>query len=110
MDLREQLTLIKRITALADMGLVYSQDDYKRDRYQEFKEISLQLLSLVSGAPLKSWQEFLMPVKDYPTPKVDIRGFVLNNKSKILMARKVPMANGPFLVVGPILVLSPQKW
>ena len=53
MDLREQLTLIKRITALADTGLVYSQDDYNRDRYQELKEISLQLLSLVSYAPPK---------------------------------------------------------
>ena len=98
MDLREQLTLIKRITALADTGLVYSQDDYDQGRYQELKEISLQLLSLVSDAPLKSWQEFLMPVKDYPTPKVDIRGFVLNNKRQILMAKE--SADGKWAIPG----------
>lgn len=88
MDLPEQLNLIKRIKALADTGLVYSEDNYNRERYQELKGISLQLLSLISDVPLKSWQEFLMPVIDYPTPKVDIRGFVLNQKKQILFAKE----------------------
>tara|TARA_R110000744_G_scaffold94198_5_gene181855 strand:+ start:941 stop:1564 length:624 start_codon:yes stop_codon:yes gene_type:complete len=88
MDLQEQLTLVKRIKALADTGLVYCEDDYNRERYQELRSIGLQLLSLMSDVPMKAWQEFLMPVADYPTPKVDVRGFVLNHKNQLLMAKE----------------------
>ncbi|MCK0188705.1 NUDIX hydrolase [Arenibacter sp. F20364] len=98
MDLREQLVLIKRVKALADTGLVYSEDDFNRERYNELREISLELLSLISDVPLQSWQEFLMPVKEYPTPKVDVRGFVLNKKNQILMARE--SADGNWAIPG----------
>ena len=88
MDEQQPLELIKRITALSDTGLVYADDEYHRERYEELREISLQLLSIVSGRPLKLLQDFYMPVVDYPTPKVDVRGFVLNENHEILMAQE----------------------
>lgn len=84
----DSLQLIKRIKSLADTGLVYVEDDYDKDRYEEIREISLQLLETVSGQPLQALGDFFMPVKDYPTVKVDVRGFILNYAHEILMVKE----------------------
>jgi len=86
--MKHQLDLIKRIKSIADIGLVYTEDDYDKDRYTELKEISLKLLTEVSDQPLKVLQNFLLPEKDYPTVKVDVRGFVLNDADEILMVKE----------------------
>ena len=87
-DLEKQLVLIKRIMALSETGLVYAEGQYHRERYQELKEIGLQLLSTVSGVPMQVFTDFLVPAKDYPTPKVDIRGLVLNNRQQLMKAKE----------------------
>jgi ADP-ribose pyrophosphatase YjhB (NUDIX family) len=84
----QQLELIKRIKALADTGLVYTDEEYDRERYEELREISLQLLAKVSEKPVEGLKNFFMPVTDYPTPKVDVRALVLNEEKKILMAKE----------------------
>ncbi len=82
------LELIKRIKALSDTGLVYAEDDYNKERYNELKTISLQLMAQVSDESLEKLEDFFMPVTDYPTVKVDVRGFVLNESDEILMAKE----------------------
>jgi hypothetical protein len=54
----QNLELIKRLKALADTGLVYAQDDYDRERYEELREISLKLLSHVSKQQLSVLNDF----------------------------------------------------
>lgn len=88
MEQNQQLELIKRIKALADTGLVYSEDEYNKERYGELREISIQLLENVTNIPLNVLKNFFMPETDYPTVKVDVRGFVLNDGNKILMAKE----------------------
>ncbi|MEM6542196.1 MAG: NUDIX hydrolase N-terminal domain-containing protein, partial [Bacteroidota bacterium] len=78
MDENQQLDLVKRIKAIAETGLVYTEGSYDKERYQELREISLKLLSQKSGIPSPQLQKFFMPQTDYPTPKVDVRGFVLD--------------------------------
>jgi len=85
---KEQLNLIKRLKAISDTGLVYANDDYDRERYEELGQISLSLMGHMSNAPLEVLQDFFIPQKDYPTVKVDVRGFVLNEKDEILMAQE----------------------
>lgn len=84
----DQLNLVKRMQALSDTGLVYAENGYDRERYEELKEISLKLLATMADRPLPVLQNFHMPVKDYPTPKVDVRGFVLNDAKEILMVKE----------------------
>ena len=88
MDKQEQLDLVKRIKAIAETGLVYTEGNYDKERYEELREISLRLLSQLSGMPLTRLHKFFMPQSDYPTPKVDVRGFVLNDNDEILMAQE----------------------
>ena len=41
------LNLIKRLKTLADTGLVYADNEYDKERYEEIREIGLKLLSQV---------------------------------------------------------------
>ncbi len=88
MDSKEQLNLIKRIKAIAETGLVYTKDGYDRERYEELQQISLKLMSGVGNTSLGELQDFFVPQQDYPTPKVDVRAFVLNEKEEVLMAKE----------------------
>ncbi len=88
MNPKEQLNLLKRLKAISEVGLVYAKDPYDQERYEELKQISLKLMAYMADAPIKVIQDFFMPEQDYPTPKVDVRGFVLNEKDEILMARE----------------------
>ncbi|PRX56669.1 NUDIX hydrolase [Flagellimonas meridianipacifica] len=83
-----QLNLIKRINAIADTGLLYAEGDYDRERYEELKGIGTELMAQVAEKPLEVLKEFLIPSESYPTPKLDIRGFVINEKDEILMAKE----------------------
>ncbi|MGB3850710.1 MAG: NUDIX hydrolase [Tunicatimonas sp.] len=82
------LDLIKRVKALADTGLLYADNEYDRERYEELAAISLNLLSATSGQSLPVLRDFFMPVKDYPTPKVDIRGLILNEAREVLLVKE----------------------
>ncbi|RLD66790.1 MAG: ADP-ribose pyrophosphatase, partial [Bacteroidetes bacterium] len=45
----EMLQLAKQVQALAENGLHFSENDFDLDRYQILEEISLRMLSLVTG-------------------------------------------------------------
>jgi ADP-ribose pyrophosphatase YjhB (NUDIX family) len=82
------LNEIKRLKAIAHIGLLYAKDNYDRERYETVHEISLSLLAEITENPLPTIKDFYMDTKDYPTPKVDIRALVLNEKSEILLVRE----------------------
>jgi len=88
MDVKAQLDVIKRIKAIAETGLVFAEGGYDRERYEELREISLKLMAEMAGQPFTKLDSFFLPQLDYPTPKVDVRGFVLNDKNEILMAKE----------------------
>jgi ADP-ribose pyrophosphatase YjhB (NUDIX family) len=83
------LEQIKKLKALADTGLLYSTNDYDRERYNELREISFELLSEVSGNDIESLKMMFAPVTDYPTVKTDVRALVLSeDKMQILLVRE----------------------
>jgi len=88
MNGKEQLDIVKRIKSIAETGLVYAEGGYDRERYEELREISLKLMTEMSGQSFAKLDSFFLPQLDYPTPKVDVRGFVLNEKNEILMAQE----------------------
>ena len=79
---------LKRLKALADVGLLYAKNEYDQERYAEVRHLSLQLLSDVSGADLTQIETAFPLATDYPTAKVDIRGLVLSADKKILLVQE----------------------
>jgi ADP-ribose pyrophosphatase YjhB (NUDIX family) len=92
------LNLAKRIKSIADTGLVYNTNEYDRERYAELLEISHELTGLLIDQPVEVIKNFYAPNKDYPTPKVDIRGLALNKAGEILMVKE--MADGKWTLPG----------
>lgn len=84
----ELVTLAQRIESIASIGLLYSNDEYNKDRYTELRQISIQLFSLLSGESVPAVQNFFLHNKDYPTPKVDIRGMLVDSDKKILLVKE----------------------
>ncbi len=78
---------IKRIRAIADTGLLYAGNDYEKERHQELIEIADRLFANLSGEPLDLIQKAFTTARDYPTAKVDVRAFVLEDE-RILMVRE----------------------
>lgn len=78
----------KRLKTLADTGLLYATNEYDRERYLELQQISLRLMSGLSGQEGQSFEALFLPVTDYPTAKVDVRVLVISPEKKILMVRE----------------------
>lgn len=85
---KEQLDAVKRLKDIADIGLIYTDVPYDIERYEELKNISLKLMGHLADEPFAKLDSFFLPQLDYPTPKVDVRGFVINEKDEILMAQE----------------------
>ncbi len=88
LEFQHHLNHLKRLKALADTGLVYSKEPYDLERYEEIKQISLQLMAELTEMPLETVTSFYGPQEDYPTPKVDIRGIVLNDLHEVLLVKE----------------------
>ncbi len=86
--MNDLLNDIKKLKNIADLGLLYANDEYDRERYTELHAISLNLMSRLTDTPLSKMTDFYAPITDYPTPKVDIRALVLNRDNQILLAQE----------------------
>ncbi|MGB5942352.1 MAG: NUDIX hydrolase [Leeuwenhoekiella sp.] len=82
------LNQIKKIKSLAEAGLVYNKENYDAERYEELRHIALEMMAMLSQTPVEKLQNFFIPETDYPTPKVDVRGYVLNEKNEFLMVKE----------------------
>ena len=84
----ELLQLVKQVQALAENGLHFSENDYDLDRYQNLEEISLRMLSLVTGLSSETIEMATPERNGYRTPKIDVRAVIFNDRDEILMVRE----------------------
>lgn len=84
----ELLQLAKQVQALAENGLHFSENDYDLDRYTQLEEISLRMLSLITGLSYESIQVETPEKNGYRTPKVDVRCVIFNDKDEILLVKE----------------------
>lgn len=79
---------LKRIQAIAEIGLEYSEIHYDIERYSELNDISLQLLEYLTEVPVGKIIPVLQENNGYKTPKVDVRAVVFNEKDQILLIKE----------------------
>ena len=82
------LDIAKRIRSIAATGLLYTKDSFDKERYHELKAISEQLITEELKLTGEIAAKIFTDTTDYPTPKVDIRALVLNDKQEILMVQE----------------------
>lgn len=81
------LEIAKRIQAIAQAGLTFSDGAYDIERYNELRKISVEMVSDLTGQDIKLVKEIFASETGYQTPKVDVRSVVFKD-SKILMVKE----------------------
>ena len=74
----------RRLLSIAEAGLFYGEDLFDKKRYEELQELSLKLISNLSNEPIKKLKNIVDSNEGYPTPKIDVRGYIKKN-DKILL-------------------------
>lgn len=74
----------RRLLSIAEAGLFYGEDLFDKERYEELQELSLKLISNLSNEPIKKLKNIVDSNEGYPTPKIDVRGYIKKN-DKILL-------------------------
>jgi ADP-ribose pyrophosphatase YjhB (NUDIX family) len=81
------LNIAQRIQALAQGGLEFGSNKYDLDRYQQLRDISVEIMHGISDAPVEKIKDLFASEKGYQTPKVDVRG-VIFREGKLLMVKE----------------------
>jgi ADP-ribose pyrophosphatase YjhB (NUDIX family) len=81
------LDMAKRMQALAQSGLEYSDNKYDRDRYQQLRQLSLEIMHDFTELKMDKLIDVFASERGYQTPKVDVRGVVFR-ENQILMVRE----------------------
>ncbi|WP_166244570.1 NUDIX hydrolase [Paenibacillus turpanensis] len=77
----------KQIQAIAQTGLTYTKDVYDQERYEQLRQLSVDILANYSNVGKEKIVLAFAGDTGYATPKVDIRGVVFRD-GKILMVRE----------------------
>ena len=65
------LDIAKRLEAIAQTGLAFTESDYDRERYEEVREIGHQIFHHNTQTPIEVIHDLFARENGYPTPKVD---------------------------------------
>lgn len=76
-----------RIQSIAQAGLQYGEDKYDKERYEELRKISAEMISAKTDIPVNKVYDLFCNETGYQTPKVDTRAAVFIN-GKILLVHE----------------------
>ncbi len=76
-----------RLQSIAQAGLTFGENQYDLDRYQQIRNLSVEILHEYTGVSNEKIRDLFASETGYQTPKVDIRAAVFND-DKILMVKE----------------------
>ena len=76
------------LAALSQSGLIYAVNDYDVDRYRKVGALAADLLAAITDRPAGQWRLELGRDSGYGTPKVDVRGALVDRDERILLMRE----------------------
>lgn len=76
------------LEALAQDGLTYATIDYDRDRFAKIRVVAEDLFSVVTDRPADDLRMELGRDAGYATPKIDVRGALVDERERLLLMRE----------------------
>ena len=86
--MENQLGWAKKLAAIAQNGLLYSENPFDIERYEKLRAIASEMLSKVSEEKKEAILALFRGEVGYATPKVDVRGVVFENDSLLLVKER----------------------
>jgi ADP-ribose pyrophosphatase YjhB (NUDIX family) len=74
----------QRVQAIAQTGLTYATDPFDRQRYEELREMAIEMAES-AGASAAAARAAFTSEDSYPTPKVDVRAVVFRGDEVLLV-------------------------
>lgn len=81
------LSWAKQIQAHAQNGLAYAQNPFDRERYQQLRDLSVEIMQHYTEAGCDTITDLFCNETGYQTPKVDVRGAVFKD-GKVLLVKE----------------------
>ena len=88
MEKHRFLNLTKRIQAIAQAGITYTENPYDMERFEELRTISVDLMHLITDEKVEVIRNLFANQTGYQTPMVDIRAVVFR-ENKILLVKEL---------------------
>lgn len=79
---------IKRVEAIARIGLTNCRNPYDIERYEELRKLSIDFMEAYTGEELERIEDLFASDPGYKTPKVEVRGVVFS-EGGILMVKEL---------------------
>lgn len=83
------LQYAKKLQALAQAGLEYSDDKYDLERFEEIRSISVEIMNNYTDIEKEKIEKLFAGEKGYQTPKIDVRAAVFKNNKILLVREKI---------------------
>lgn len=81
------LKIAKRLQSIAQAGIYYSRDNFDKERYQEIRDLSILLLSIITYTEISKIKDLFTCESGFQTPKIDVRAVIIE-RNKILLTRE----------------------
>ena len=91
------LTWARKLQAIGQNGLAYSKDPFDIERFEELRELALEILQNYTDSDLPRIRDLFAGEHGYATPKVDVRGVVFNEDAILLVRER---ADGKWTLPG----------
>ncbi|BAQ23953.1 NUDIX hydrolase N-terminal domain-containing protein [Streptococcus troglodytae] len=96
MQEQKWLDWLIRLQSLAQAGLAYGKDKYDIERFEEIRDLSVQMLTALSDLPAQKVKNLFASETGYQTPKIDTRAAIFK-ENKILLVQET---NGTWALPG----------
>lgn len=83
------LEFAKKVHAIAETGLTYKNNEYDIERYEQLKQLSFEMLAKIGDTPPEVVGSLFAHQEGYQTPKVDVRGVVMEEGRILMVQEKV---------------------
>ncbi len=82
------LAWARKVQAIAQNGLAFTQDPFDRDRYLQLQVLATEVLQAELGLPDTQIPDLWKDQQGYATPKVDVRGGIFRNRQVLLVRER----------------------
>lgn len=83
------LEYAKRLQAIAQAGLEYSKDKYDIERFEEIRNISIDIVNHYTDIECEKIKDLFASETGYQTPKIDVRAVVFKNNRILMVKEKI---------------------
>lgn len=81
------LSWAKQLQAIAQAGLAYSENKYDRERFEQIRGLSVEIMAHYTEAGTEKIRDLFCGETGYQTPKVDVRAAIFKDE-KILLVKE----------------------